>query len=63
MKLTFLAALAAQAAGVLLVISAVSVPAQAVIGSGPEIDAGLLPSALTLLVGGVLVLKARRWRS
>jgi len=51
---------ASLAAGFLCVLAALSVQAGAVETVVPEIDAGSMASALTLLSGGLLIIAGRR---
>lgn len=50
----------AKAFGFTLLVTALATPAWAIISPVPEIDPGMIPNALVLLVGGVLALKGRR---
>jgi len=51
---------ASLAAGFLCVLAGLSGHAAAVAGPVPEIDAGSMASALTLLSGGLLIIAGRR---
>jgi hypothetical protein len=59
MNLQSLKSTAGKSIGAALFLLALTTPSVASSGA-PEIDPGMIPSALVILVGGVLALKGRR---